>query len=95
MFFNFRPSMVERSLPDAWGFASPADVLRARSEGAAAALRGILPSVEEVAVPLVPLLTAAAAGVSGAGRPLFAANRAPDLRRGSGGGALAGVHVAA
>ena len=75
-FFNFRPSMVERAIPDAWGFASPAEVLRARSEGAAAALRRILPSVDDEAAVLAPLLETVVDGAGGAGRTLFAANRA-------------------
>jgi len=41
-FFNFRPSMVARALPDAWSLASPDDVLTARSEGSVAALRRLL-----------------------------------------------------
>lgn len=41
-FYNFHPRMVHRAIPDAWGFASPADVLAARFEGAGAALRRLL-----------------------------------------------------
>ena len=41
-FFNFRPSMAERALPDAWTFASPEAVLTARLEGSVAALRRAL-----------------------------------------------------
>ena len=32
-FFNFRPSMAERALPDAWSYASPEAVLDARLAG--------------------------------------------------------------
>lgn len=41
-FFNFRPSMVERALPDAWGFASPGAVLDARLTASVAALQRLL-----------------------------------------------------
>ena len=41
-FFNFRPSMAERALPDAWTLASPAAVLDARREGSLATLRAVL-----------------------------------------------------
>lgn len=76
-FFNFRPSMAERALPDAWTYASPEAVLAARLDGSVAALRGALgdladgPGVADAAD-----LAEAAAGEarsSGAGRPLFAA----------------------
>jgi len=77
-FFNFHPSMVERSLPDAWDFAGPPSVLRARCEGAAAALRRIVPSVDRIAPPLVPLVDRVVAAADGSGRPLFSANRALD-----------------
>src|SRR3954468_14179212 len=30
VFFNFKPTMVERAIPDAWSYASPADLLDAR-----------------------------------------------------------------
>jgi hypothetical protein len=66
-FFNFRPSMVERALPSAWGWAEPADVRRARREGAAAALRKALPSVEEAAEGLVPSIRAAVDTAGGGG----------------------------
>src|SRR5919106_2859100 len=38
-FFGFRHDMVARALPDAWGFASVADILAARLTGVDAALR--------------------------------------------------------
>jgi hypothetical protein len=37
-FFNFAPGMVARALPDVWQRATPERALRARSEGATAAL---------------------------------------------------------
>ncbi len=41
-FYNFHPAMVARSIPDAWGFASPETVLAARLEGVSAALARVL-----------------------------------------------------
>ncbi|MFF0247615.1 SCO6745 family protein [Streptosporangium sandarakinum] len=41
-FHGFPPARVARALPDAWGFASPEAVLRARLDGAGAALRRLL-----------------------------------------------------
>ncbi len=74
-FFNFRPSMVARVLPDAWALASPASVLEARREGSLETLRAALGDlgsngeVEEMADLAEHALTAAAV----VGRPLFAA----------------------
>ena len=73
-FFNFHPSMVRRSIPDAWVFAAPPVVLQARRTGAAAALRRILPSIDDHA-PLAALLHRVVGSDSGSGRPLFSANR--------------------
>jgi hypothetical protein len=75
VFFNFHPSMVRRAIPDAWGFAPPETVLRARTGAAAAALRRTAPSAADATVELVPLLERAVATADGAGRPLFTANR--------------------
>lgn len=41
-FHNFPPARISRALPDAWTFAPPGDVLRARLDGAGAALRNLL-----------------------------------------------------
>jgi hypothetical protein len=41
-FYNFHPRMVRRAIPDAWGFASPTEVLAARFAGVDAALRRLL-----------------------------------------------------
>ena len=41
-FYNFHPRMVHRAIPDAWGFATPAEVLAARYQGADAALGRLL-----------------------------------------------------
>lgn len=74
-FFNFHPAMVRRAIPDAWGFAIPEAVLRARAEAATAALRRVAPSTADAAAKVVPLLERTIAAADGAGRPLFAANR--------------------
>lgn len=80
-FYNFHPSRVRRAIPDAWGFASPADVVTTRSAAAAAALRRLLPddAAEEVAARSLPLLNSALEHAGEPGRPLFAANR--DVHR--------------
>jgi hypothetical protein len=74
-FFNFHERMVHRSIPDAWTFADPSSVLRARSAGAAAALRRLVPSVDERAPTLLPLLDTVVEAADGSGRALFSANR--------------------
>jgi hypothetical protein len=79
MFFNFRPSMVRRAIPDAWGYASPSSILQARGLGAADALTRIVPDVGKQAQSLVPLLQRMIDRADGSGRPLFSANR--DLER--------------
>jgi hypothetical protein len=75
-FYNFHPRLVHRAIPDAWGFATPAEVLAARYQGADAALRRLLggwvdgPEVAEAAT----LARQAMEGRDPAGRPLFAAH---------------------
>jgi hypothetical protein len=68
--------MVARALPDAWSFASVADVLAARLKGADLALRRLLGDmVHEPAVAEAADLARRAAEAGGRpGRPLFAAN---------------------
>ncbi|MGH9075504.1 MAG: SCO6745 family protein [Acidimicrobiales bacterium] len=75
-FFNFSPAMVARSVPDVWSFATPAQLLEARSTGATRALCRLLGPLADS-----PQLSAAAAmarravdGLVTAGRPLAAAN---------------------
>ena len=76
-FFNFAPAMVHRAIPDAWGFADPADVVAARLRVADRALRRLLgdavdaPETAEAAT----LVRRAAAACDLPGRPLFAAYR--------------------
>jgi hypothetical protein len=73
---------VARALPDVWQRAAPADVLRARSAGATAALTRItadLPSAE--IAEAADRLTEAAARLDHAGRVLGAANAALPVPR--------------
>jgi Helix-turn-helix family len=76
-FYNFHRSKVTRALPDAWGSASPEAALDARGEAAARALRRLLPGggADRLANSVVPSLTPCIETASGAGRPLFSANR--------------------
>jgi hypothetical protein len=78
-FFNFHPAMVERSIPDAWSFASPQTALFARITSASAVLRGVVPGIVERATLAVPLLERAVEAAACEGRPLAAANRALDV----------------
>lgn len=41
-FYNFKPAVVERAIPDAWSFASPEACLALRYDAASAALRRLL-----------------------------------------------------
>ncbi|MFC5181001.1 SCO6745 family protein [Actinomadura harenae] len=75
VFHGFHPDRVRRAVPDAWSFASPEAILAARAEGAAAALRRIMPGVDEAADAARPLIERVVREADGAGRPLFAANR--------------------
>jgi hypothetical protein len=75
-FYNFHPARVRRAIPDAWGFASPEDVLAARYEVADGALTKILgdsaggEDLEEMAA----LARTLAESCEPVGRPLFAAH---------------------
>jgi hypothetical protein len=79
-FFNFRPSMVQRAIPDAWGFASPSSVTAARVGAVDATLRRLLgdeaggPGIAEAAA----LARRAVDGAGVEGRPLYAAWAAVD-----------------
>lgn len=75
IFHNFAAARVAGALPAAWDHASPAAALRAREEGAVAALRryGLDDQSASVAAELA---TKAARGAPTDGRPLFAANTA-------------------
>ncbi len=54
-FYNFAPSWVARSVPDAWKFATPEAALDARAAGAAVALRQIAPDADELTRRALPL----------------------------------------
>lgn len=77
-FFNFNEAMVHRAIPDAWSYASPADLVVARQDAAASALRRLVPEVERLADRMLTLLWRVLDSAEGAGRPLFAANRDLD-----------------
>lgn len=76
LFFNFHPSMVARAIPDAWSFASPEAILRARADAAAAALRRAAPGIEAKAPAIGELLARVIEAAPTSGRAMFAANRA-------------------
>jgi hypothetical protein len=77
LFFNFHPAMVARALPDAWGLASPEDLIAARLQTADVALRRLIP--DHVGSPAEAVAAALAREAVEApalsGRPLFAALR--------------------
>ncbi|MFI0354132.1 hypothetical protein [Actinomadura sp. 9N407] len=74
-FYGFHPVRVRKAVPDAWTFASPEEILRAREESAAKALRRLAPGIDEVAEKANPLLASVVQAADGAGRALFNANR--------------------
>lgn len=79
LFYNFRPEMVERAIPDVWRYATPSDLLEARLTAMDLALRRVL-GEEVVSSPSVAraasLAAAAVAGCDMAGRPMGMANQA-------------------
>jgi hypothetical protein len=76
-FFNFHPGRIRRAVPDAWALASIDDIIHARTEAAAAALRRLLGDAPaaQLAQQVFPILEDAIERAEGAGRPLFGANR--------------------
>lgn len=76
IFYGFSPAHVERALPAAWDFASPADALRAREESTVAALRRCGVAADADVETAARLLAKAARSAPLDGRPLFAANLA-------------------
>lgn len=79
LFFNFSPSMVARSIPDAWRRATPAAVVDARSESMDRALRRVLGDDvmgSDGVARAAELAAAAVAGCDMTGRPMGAANQA-------------------
>jgi hypothetical protein len=78
VFYNFNPTMVERAIPDAWGYATPAQLLDARLSALDAAMTRLLgerATGDEVRAAAA-LAADAAAAADTAGRPLAAANAA-------------------
>jgi hypothetical protein len=75
-FYNFAPSMVARAIPGVWELITPAEALRVRQAGAAAALRGLLAGQEPAVAPVADRLWEVAGGLDCAGRVLAAANTA-------------------
>ncbi|HKH04876.1 MAG TPA: hypothetical protein VKA65_06925 [Acidimicrobiales bacterium] len=77
-FFNFNPALVRRALPAAWGLATPAQVLDARTAGADLALRRsfgeALAAPDLVEAAGLARRAAEAACARPEGRPLFAAH---------------------
>lgn len=71
-FFNFAPTMVRRSIPDAWSFATPEAVIAARYRAAGAALEPLVD--EATAAEAAALLRRAAEQCRPEGRPLYAAH---------------------
>ena len=77
-FANFAPSMVRRSVPDAWSYADPVDLVRVRADAAAVALRRLVSDIDDVAPAVTDRLRGAIDRADPIGRPLFAANRDLD-----------------
>ena len=75
-FFNFAPAFVARAIPGVWELITPEEALRARLEGAVAALRGLLAGRESEASAAADLLWRAAGELDFPGRVLSAANAA-------------------
>ena len=76
-FFGFAPAMVARAIPDVWSRAEPARALRARVEGASAALRAILDGTSGAALEAAAAaLEDVTAALDHSGRVLGAANAA-------------------
>jgi hypothetical protein len=75
-FSNFAPRMVAKSIPDAWRYATPDVLLDARRRSAAAALRRIVPGIDDIDPAAVATLidAAYAPGLTDAVRPMFVAN---------------------
>ncbi len=74
VFYNFHPAMVARALPDAWGYASPAQLLDARLRAVDSAVRRLFPDASLRRTAELARRAAEMAPV--AGRPIAAANAA-------------------
>ena len=75
IFGGFSPFLVERALPQVWSVASVPVVLEARSRGAAATLRSLVPD-EAIVAKAATALSQVARRIDTVGRPLAAANLA-------------------
>ena len=76
VFHGFHPAMVARAIPDAWGYASPDQLLDARLQGVDGAYRRLFGDGIAGLGRAAELACAAAAEADTAGRPLGAANAA-------------------
>jgi hypothetical protein len=79
VFYNFHPAMVARSLPDAWTYATPAQLLEARLTAVDNAVRRLFPESDfgQAAFGRAAELGRRAAELAPvAGRPIAAANAA-------------------
>jgi len=80
VFYNFNPAMVERAIPDAWRYATPAQLLEARLRAVDAAMTRLLGDSPGADIhTAAPLAARAAEAAETAGRPLAAANAALPL----------------
>jgi Helix-turn-helix family len=75
LFSNFAPAMVKRSIPDAWSYAAPSSIVEIRGRAAAAALRNLVPGIEEIAPEANARLATCVDEAPASARPLFCANR--------------------
>ena len=79
-FYVFSPTLVGAALPAAWSVASPAKVLQARHDGVAATLRRVLGDIDPTELAeATDLALTACAGLSLAGRPLYAGHASLPL----------------
>lgn len=78
VFYSFHPAMVARSLPDAWGYAAPAQLIATRLDAVDRAVRRLLPdNLAGTPVRRAAELARQAAELAPvAGRPIAAANAA-------------------
>ncbi len=75
-FYGFAPRVLQRVLPDAWGFAAPGEVLEATVAAVARVLDGAWQGLEPTVVEAAELAREAAERHPVVGRPLAAARSA-------------------
>jgi hypothetical protein len=78
-FFNFAPAFVARAVPAVWDLITVADALQVRTEGAVAALRGLLAGRQAEVTGAADLLWQAIGELDFAGRVLAAGNAAAGV----------------